>query len=194
MRLGYARTSSGAASRRGPALLHELSCGVIAGQVAGAAMAVVLMALFATFLDASAFAPLQVIGQSIPFPWSTESTTFYPVALGILVHQLGPSFAWGLVFGLLVWLFPPRNSIELLLQGVLVGTLAEVVDVDILLPAAMHCLVPPSNSTLVLSLAVYPGSWTTRVPIAVSWVSHLAFGAALSIYPWNYDPLVKTFN
>jgi hypothetical protein len=188
--MAYARAVSSYTLSSRSGLGRELECGLMAGQVAGLTMAVALMGLFAAFLGESPFRPLQLMAQSLSGDASARLTGPGSALLGLLIHQLGPSLFWGATFGLLVWLYRPRRGAALLLLGILVGTLAEVIDVDVILPEL--------SRTHAMVLGTFPlhltNSWSERVPVLVSWIGHLVFGVGLSLYPWRYDPVAGTFD
>jgi hypothetical protein len=148
-----------------------------------------VMGLFAAFLGTSPFRPLEVIAHSV-LDVDGEAQPWGWALLGALVHQLGPSLFWGTVFGITVWALRPQRGAALLMLGLIVGAVAEVVDVNLIIPLFSHGSVATfSGATIRLGNA-----WVAHVPVIVSWVGHLAFGAALSLYPWTYDPLAKTFD
>lgn len=149
-------------------------------------MAVAWMGLFATFLDKSPFYPLEAIARCVESHGPLART----IVLGAFVHQYGPSLFWGLMFGLMVWAFRPRRGRGLLLLGLLVGVLAQVVDVDVALPALSQGGLRVDG----LGELHLHDVWAERVPSLVSWIGHLVFGVALSLYPWSYDPVAKTFD
>src|ERR1700729_4164458 len=117
-----------------PTFRRELAAGVRAGQVAGLAMAVSMMALFSVFLQKSPFYPIEVIASAVLGEHTLDGIQGRTIVVGLLIHQLGLSLIWGAVFGLLVWAGKPRASGTLLLFGLLVGALAQVVDVYVVIP------------------------------------------------------------
>ena len=173
-----------------PGLSHELRCGVSAGMVGGLAMAVALMVLCSTFLDESPFYPLQVIAAAITGSAALGPVSIRVVFIGALVHLLGPALFWGAAFGLVVWVVHPERGMTLAWFGLLVGATAQLVDVHLLIPALSHSWA----TTLTPAIPLHLDLWSEHVPVAVSWIAHLAFGFALSLYPWKYDPMAKTFD
>jgi riboflavin transporter FmnP len=175
------------ANPRRPAFGREVIAGVQAGQVAGVAMAAALMAVFSTFLNKGLFFPLHIIAASVlgesAIGRLDARTT---LVVGLLVHQLGPSLVWGVVFGVVVWLFKPRRSLALMTLGLLVGALSQVVDVHLLLPLVL-------GRIPLFGLSQSDKLWA-QVPIVTSWFAHLVFGFALSLYPWKYDPIAQGFD
>jgi hypothetical protein len=178
------------AEYRRPAFGRELIAGVRAGQVAGLAMALVLMAIFSVFLNKSPFYPIQVIAASVLGGGTLRQLDARTLVVGVLVHQLGPALAWGVVFGFVVWVFKPRRSLALMMWGLVVGVLSQIVDVYVLLPLLSETL---SGRRPLLEPVARLDLWA-QVPIAASWLAHLVFGFALSIYPWKYDPVAHSFD
>jgi hypothetical protein len=175
---------------RRPAFGRELIAGVQAGQVAGLAMAGALMAIFSVFLGKSMFYPLQIIAASVLGESAIARLDARTLVVGVLVHQLGLALLWGVVFGVVVWLKKPRGSVALMALGLFVGALSQITDVHLLLPllsGAFSDRVPFFGPLLRANL------WTL-VPSAASWLAHLVFGLALSVYPWKYDPVARSFD
>ena len=170
---------------------HELISGVRAGQVAGLAMAGALMALSGVFLNKGLFYPLEVIAASV-FGESAIGRLDVPtLVVGLLVHQFGPALAWGVVFGIVVWLFKPRRSVALMMWGILVGAIAQIVDVHILLPLLSGDL---SGRLPFFGPLQHENLWAQHIPVVASWLGHLVFGLSLSLYPWRYDPAAGSFD
>jgi hypothetical protein len=178
------------AKARRPAFGRELIAGVRAGQVAGLVMAVALMTIFRVFLQKSLFYPLQIIAAFVLGENVIGRLDARTLVVGVLVHQLGPALLWGVVFGVVVWLFKPRRSMTLMALGLFVGALAQLIDVNLLLPLLSG--VWSDHFPLLVSLQ-RANLWI-HVPIAASWLGHLVFGFALSLYPWKYDPMARTFD
>ena len=89
------------------------------------------------------------------------------VLAGLVLHQAGPSLAWGLTFGALVRAFAPRRA-GLVVLGVAVGLVSQVIDVGLVVPAAMQAL---HGHDL----------WAEHVPAFWSWAAHLVFGLSLAL-------------
>lgn len=174
-----------------PRFRRELFAGVRAGQVAGLAMAGAMMALFSVFLQKSPFYPVEVIASAVLGEHVLGALDVRTIAVGLLVHQLGPSLIWGAVFGLFVWATKPRGSATLLLLGLLVGALAQVVDVYVVIPLLSGAW---AGNLPVLKPLQEANLWAANVPGAVSWLGHLAFGVALSVYPWKCNSIARTFD
>jgi hypothetical protein len=173
-----------------PAIGRDLVAGVRAGQVAGLAMAVALMAISSLFLGQTLFFPLQVIAASVLGDGATVSLDARVLVVGLLVHQLGPALVWGVVFGIVVWLVKPRASTALMMLGLVVGALSQIVDVYVLLPL----LSGEHLGRLPLFEALRTENVWAHIPAAASWAAHMVFGFALSFYPWKYDPVARTFD
>jgi hypothetical protein len=173
-----------------PAFGRELIAGVQAGQVAGFAMAATLMAVFSAFLGKSPFYPLQIIAASVVGEDAIGRLDARTLVVGVLVHQLGPALLWGIVFGVVVWLAKPRRSVTLMELGLLVGVFSQIIDVHLLLPLLSGGF---SDHFPLLRPLLRANLWT-HVPIAASWLAHLVFGLALSLYPWKYDPIARSFD
>src|SRR5262249_39938898 len=101
-------------------------------------------------------------------------------AVGFAVHLAIPSLVWGVGYGVLDVLTRPQRASTLLLSGLVVGVLAQVIDVMILLP-------------WLAGLGVVHDAWTPNVHRVVSWLAHIAYGIGLSFYPWKYDPASGRF-
>ncbi len=181
---GYALRSSR------PGLIREISSGSLAGLVAAVGMAAVLGALSATFLDKDVFYPFLVIGRSAFGDAASHLMAGQVVMAGVLMHGL-LALAWGMIFGVAVWCARPRRGTGLFLFGLALGAVAEILDVHVLLPAMSEW----DLGTVWSVISVHPKDvWGERIPALVSWLAHIAFGACLSLYPWTYDPMARTFD
>lgn len=159
-----------AARTASPTLARHLAAGALAGQVAGLVMALVMVAVFVLVLGTGPLYPVQVIG-SLAFGEAALRGIHLPAVLaGLVLHQAGPSLAWGLVLGALAHALDPRRG-GIVALGVAVGLVSQVVDVDILVPAAMRAL---HGRDL----------WAEQVPVLWSWAAHLVFGLSLACFPW----------
>jgi hypothetical protein len=161
-----------------PALVHQLAAGAVAGQVGGGAFAVIAIGLCRVFLRTSGFFPMQAIAASMTDPHAVEGVNPDAFIIGLLIHQLVPSLAWGLVFGALVWAVRPRRNAGLTLLGLAVGLVAWLVDVELLVPALAH----------------NPDLWNSAIPLPIGLLAHLAYGLGLSLLPWKFDPIARTFD
>jgi hypothetical protein len=173
-----------------PTFGHELIAGAKAGQVAGLAMAVALMAISGVFLGQGLFYPLQLIAAAVLGDGAMGPVDARAIVVGILIHQFGPSLVWGFVFGAVVWAAKPRGSVALLMWGLFVGAVAQVFDVYVLLPLLSGEL---SGRLPFLGPLQRENLWV-HIPAAASWLAHLVFGLGLSLYPWKYDPAAHRFD
>jgi hypothetical protein len=143
------------------------------GQLAGLAMLFVMTAV--AVLDGhGVLYPLRAIGS---MGWPTLQAGAGPVLLGLLVHQLGFTLLWSLVFaGLVRWAdrknpfavtaFGFSDHYGAALLGLLVGLGSNLVDVIALLPAFAK-----------------DEPWTNLFLGVRSWVYHLVFGLVLGGWP-----------
>jgi hypothetical protein len=150
---------------------RDIAAGALAGQAAGLVVAVVVMAVFTLFLGKGPLFPVQVIGSFVFGDAAVHGFHLGALLAGLVLHQAGPSLAWGLVFGGLVHVLDLRRTGELLVAGAAVGLASQVVDVNLVMPVAMRAL---HGHDL----------WAENVPAAWSWAAHLVFGLALATLPW----------
>jgi len=171
MAYAYASTVSKGTQTKA-SLGHDLAAGALAGQVAGLIMAVVMMAVFTVFLGKGPLFPVQVIGSFVFGEPAVHG--FHPGALvaGLLLHQLGPSLVWGLVLGAVVYATNVRGGTGLLAIGAATGLASQIIDVNVLVPAAMHALHGQNF-------------WAENVPAFWSWAAHLVFGLSLASFTWS---------
>ncbi len=156
------------------ALKRDLVAGAIAGQIAGLIMAVAMMAVFTVFLGKGPLYPVQVIGSFV-FGEAALNGFHLPALLaGLLLHQLGPSLVWGLLFGAVIYWLGARRGAVMGAVAVLAGLLSQLIDVNLIMPQAMTALHGHNI-------------WAEQVPAFWSWAAHLVFGAGLATYPWVYD-------
>jgi hypothetical protein len=161
-------------------LRRDLAAGALAGQVSGLVMAVVMMAVFTIFLGKGPLYPVQVIGSFLFGDTAIEGFHFPALLAGLLLHQLGPALVWGVLLGLAAYAFDVRRGVGLLALGVGAGLLSQVIDVNLVMPAAMNALHGHNI-------------WAEQVPSFWSWAAHLVFGLGLAIYPWAYGRLGRRF-
>src|SRR5512140_2837620 len=83
---------------RSSSIGHDLATGVLAGQIAGLVMAVVVMLVFTLFLGKGPLYPVQVIGSFIYGDAALHGLNVPALIAGLLLHQLGPALFWGAVF------------------------------------------------------------------------------------------------
>jgi hypothetical protein len=142
---------------------------VITGQLAGLIMAVVVMAVFVLFLGHGPLYPVQVIGSMAFGEPALQGINFAAILAGLLLHQLGPSLLWGLVFGVLASKLSIRDTKDALKLGIVVG-LVSMVGPYALIPALMKTLHGVDI-------------WNREVPMAWDWAAHLVFGLCFALYP-----------
>lgn len=142
--------------------------GIISGQIAGLIMAVVVMLVF-TILGKGPFFPVQVIGSMALGESALQGTNFLAILVGVLLHQLGPSLLWGIVFGFVAAKFQIKDSKESLLMGLAVGVIS-MVGPYLLIPTLMN---------------FFHGAdyWNQNVPMFWDWAAHIVFGASFVVYP-----------
>jgi hypothetical protein len=159
---------------------RTVSAGVVAGVVAGLTMAVVMAALSYAAAGKSPFMPFVAAGASVLATPTGASGDAFTAVVGFAFHMAVPSLAWGAVYGILHILTRPKYARTLLFMGLVIGSLAQVIDANILVPGlgAIH---------------VIRDAWTPNVHPFLSWLFHLSYGVGLSIYPWKYDPVSGRF-
>lgn len=150
---------------------HDLAAGALAGQLAGLVMAAVVMVVFTAFLGKGPLFPVQVIGSLLFGEAALHGLHLPSLLAGLVLHQAGPSLAWGLAFGGLAHALQPRRA-GLVALGLAVGVASQLLDVGLLVPAAMKAL---QGRDL----------WAANVPAFWSWAAHLVFGLSLAILPWG---------
>lgn len=151
-------------------LRRSLCAGVLAGQAAGLLMAVAVMAVFTLFLDKGPLFPVQVIGSFVFGDAALQGFNAPAFLTGLALHQLGPSLAWGLAFGLGVRVLGVRGTAGQAGLAVAIGLLSQVVDVQIVGTRAF--------------LALHGHDiWAEQVPALWSWAAHIVFGLGLLLYP-----------
>ncbi|MGZ3722338.1 MAG: hypothetical protein ACXVA9_05380 [Bdellovibrionales bacterium] len=155
----------GAQTRAGE---RTLLSGVATGQVAGLIMAVVVMIVF-TILGKSPLFPVQVIGSTLFGEPALHGFHFGALIAGLLLHQLGPSLLWGVIFGLIAGKFPVQSTSRALGLGLAMGVIS-MAGPYILIPAVMN----------VMQGVDY---WNREVPMFWDWAAHIVFGASFVLYP-----------
>ncbi|HTE54956.1 MAG TPA: hypothetical protein VK698_29080 [Kofleriaceae bacterium] len=169
--MSHALTSHAATAGDRPASLrHAVISGALAGQIAGLVMAVVVMAVFTLFLGKGPLYPVQVIGSLVFGDAALDGIHVGAIAAGLLLHQLGPALVWGIIFGLVVNRLDLRGA-GLAVAAVATGVASQLIDVGVLVPAAMKALHGHDI-------------WAAEVPAFWSWAAHLVFGIALLSLPW----------
>lgn len=149
---------------------------VVTGQLAGAAMLVTMMA-FAVAEGGGVLDPLRAIG-SIGHGDGGLRDGADAVLAGLLLHQLGFTLFWSLVFGALtrntdrrdlfaVTAFGFDDAYGAAVMGLLVGMASNLVDVVVVMPAIAQ-----------------DAEWTSFFLGIRSWVYHLVFGLGLATFPF----------
>lgn len=147
----------------------SLTSGILTGQLAGLIMAVVVMIVF-TVLGKGPLYPVQVIGSMAVGESALQGTNLIAVVAGLILHQLGPSLLWGIVFGLIAAKFSISTKKDSLFLGLVVGVISMV---------GPYFLIP----FLMMS---FHGQdfWNQNVPMFWDWAAHLVFGASFVFFPW----------
>jgi hypothetical protein len=151
---------------------YDVAAGAIAGQVAGLAMAVVMVAVFALFLGKPWYFPVQVIGAFALGDVGVQGGFHLPSFLaGLVLHQLGPSLFWGVVFGLVVHALRTHTAGGLLVIGLAIGIISQVIDVSLLIPWLYTRLQGHDI-------------WSANVPNSWSTAAHVVYGLTLATLGW----------
>jgi hypothetical protein len=151
---------------RSTSLRRDLAAGALAGQAAGLVMAVVIMAVFTFVLGEGPLYPVQLIGSLVFGDVALDGLHLGALLVGLVLHQLGPSLAWGLAFGFAVDRLEIRRGPAFVALAVVTGLVSQLVDVGVLVPAAMGAL---HGHDL----------WAEHVPAFWSWAAHGVFGLGL---------------
>lgn len=146
-----------------------LLSGVLAGQVAGLVMAIVMMAVFALFLHKSPLYPVQVIGSTLVGEAALHGFNLKALMAGLLLHQLGPSLIWGLLFGFLARRWYVDTPLHAMYLGLGVGIFAMT---------GPYLLVPP-----VMNAIQGVNLWAREVPTFWDWAAHVVFGLSFALFP-----------
>lgn len=148
---------------------RALLSGIITGQIAGLIMAVVVMLVFTVFLGKNPLYPVQVIGSMVFGEAALQGLNIGAILAGLVLHQLGPSLLWGIVFGLIAGKFSIRTSQSALVFGVALG-IVTMIDAYVLIPFLMNTL---------HGIDI----WNREVPMFWDWAAHIVFGASFILYP-----------
>ncbi len=149
--------------------------GILTGQAAGLIMAVVVMLVFTLFLGKGPLFPVQVIGSTLFGEAGLQGFHFPAFLAGLILHQLGPSLLWGILFGI----FASRVSIDSTGQALVFGLGLGVISMAgpyVLIPFVMHTM---QGVDL----------WAREVPIFWDWAAHMVFGASFALYPMIQNKL-----
>src|SRR5690606_12785431 len=98
----------------------------ITGQIAGLIMAVVVMIVFTLFLGKSPLYPVQVIGSALFGQSALSGFHFGALLAGLVLHQLGPSLLWGVLFGLFSKKYPLDSTKKALGAGLALGVVSMI--------------------------------------------------------------------
>ncbi|MEW5848137.1 MAG: hypothetical protein AB2A00_04955 [Myxococcota bacterium] len=150
-------------------LARDLAAGAITGELAGVVMMTVLVVAFPLAMGRSPLVPLQVIGAFVFGDTATEAAHLPSLVAAVVLHLMGPSLLWGLVAGALVFALNVRRFPSLLPLGLMVGVLAQVVDVNMVLPPAFQALHGHNI-------------WAENIPTFWSWVAHVVYGLTLTLH------------
>ena len=154
-----------------------LLSGIITGQIAGLIMAVVVMAVFALVLGKSPLFPVQVIGSTFVGESALHGFNLKALIAGLVLHQLGPSLLWGVLFGVLAKHFSVTSVSQSLALGVGIGVVAM---------AGPYLLIP-----MVMKAMQGVDFWAQEVPILWDWAAHIVFGASFVLFPLVREKLAR---
>jgi hypothetical protein len=150
-------------------IYEDLRSAIITGQISGLIMAVVVMLVFTLFLGHGPLYPVQVIGSLVYGEAALEGFNAGAFVAGLLLHQLGPSLFWAIVFGLTVHATGVRRGAGLVAMGLAVGIASQVIDVNLLMGPIMRGLHGRDI-------------WAAEVPAFWSWAAHAVFGIGLGLF------------
>ena len=159
------------------AVSEDVVPSIVAGQIAGLVMAVVVMLVFTVFLGKGPLHPVQVIGSLIFGEPALHGLHVGALIAGLLLHQGGPALFWSLVFGWAVHASRIEGGARLVGLGLGIGLLSQLVDVNLILPPVMRAL---HGRDL----------WAAEVPAFWSWAAHAVYGLALAL---AYPPVRRRF-
>jgi hypothetical protein len=143
--------------------------GIITGQLAGLVMAVVVMLVFTVFLGKGPLYPVQLIGSAVYGDQALHGFHGGALVTGLLLHQLGPSLLWGIVYGVLASLIKIRTASSALLLGLGLGAFS-MIGSYLFIPILMNALQGEDF-------------WNREVPMFWDWAAHLVFGASFVLFP-----------
>lgn len=148
---------------------RSVFAGIVSGQIAGLIMAVVVMLVFTMFLGHGPLYPVQVIGSAVFGEAALQGLPIGAVVAGLVLHQLGPSLLWGVIFGALASKYAVESNKSALTLGLAVGVLS-MVGPYFLIPAIMNAFHGVDI-------------WNREVPMFWDWAAHFVFGASFVLYP-----------
>ncbi len=146
-----------------------LLTGIVTGQLAGLIMAVVVMLVFTLFLGKGPLYPVQVIGSTLFGESALEGIHIPAVLAGLVLHQLGPSLLWGVLFGLVAKKIPIESVGQALAMGLGLGVISM---------SGPYALIP-----FVMNTLQGVDIWNREVPLFWDWAAHMVFGASFALYP-----------
>ncbi|WP_408096493.1 hypothetical protein ACJVC5_15750 [Peredibacter sp. HCB2-198] len=148
---------------------NKVLAGIVTGQIAGLIMAVVVMLVFALFLGKNPLYPVQVIGSTLLGEKALQGTNFLAILTGLVLHQLGPSLLWGVVYGYMSTKVDTTTSRNALVYGLILGVVSMV---------GPYFLIP-----FVMNTLQGVDFWNREVPMFWDWAAHIVFGASFVLYP-----------
>lgn len=143
--------------------------GIVTGQLAGLIMAVVVMIVFTLFLNKNPLYPVQVIGSLLFGEDALQGFHMGALLTGLILHQLGPSLLWGVIFGLIAKKLLIQTEGMALKVGLGLGVFSMV---------GPYLLIP-----FLMNLLQGVDYWNREVPILWDWAAHIVFGACFVLYP-----------
>lgn len=161
-------------------LAKNVFSGIIAAEASALIMGATMMAVFTIFLERHPLFPFQVIASFALGSAAVETQTAGAVFLGLAIHLLGPTIFWGATFGVLVYFLNVCRGSTLVILGLGIGIMAQIVDVNAMVPG-MYTLLHGRDI------------WTENVPLVWSWAAHLIFGVVLGAYPVAYDYVMSRY-
>lgn len=165
---GYERRSRRRLPRWQADLLHALQ----AGQLAGLLLGLGALVFYAVFLHKSPLRPLLVIASVVLGEGVIDAPTLGAAMTGVVVHLLGPTLFWSVIFGVGVSLMAEPPSLTLsVLGGILLGAIAEMFDVYLIMPFIQY----ERNGHNV---------WAEHVMLYWDWLAHVIWGGALAGGYW----------
>ena len=144
--------------------------GILTGQAAGLIMAVVVMIVFFVFLGKSPLFPVQVIGSVLVGENALNGFHLGALLTGLVLHQLGPSLLWGIIFGVVAKKINAQTITQSLALGLAIGVISMV---------GPYLLIP-----FVMKTMQGVDYWNQQVPIMWDWAAHIVFGASFALYPY----------
>lgn len=142
---------------------------IITGQIAGLVMAVAVMAVFAIVYGQNPLFPVQVIGSVLLGESALQGFSFKAVLLGLFLHQAGPAFLWGTLYGLVARKVDLTSTKAALFAGLILGIVA-MIGPYLVIPSIFHALQGVDI-------------WNREIPLAWDWVAHIIFGLTFFLYP-----------